>query len=143
MAELRGTWNERELERFLTESRIPIRLAVHRGDGSMWMVALWYRYRDGSFECVTPMNAALVEFLRSGSSVAFDVSTNDPPYRGVRGNGGAALSPDEDRETLVALIDRYLGGTESSLADLLLTDEGGMIRIRIQPNEMYCWDYSR
>lgn len=142
MAELRGAWTDRELERFLTESRIPIRLAVHRGDGSMWMVALWYRYRNGSFECVTPTNAVLVEFLRGGSSVAFDVSTNDPPYRGVRGNGGAGLSPDEDRETLRALIDRYLGGTDSPLADSLLTAESGMTRIRIHPNEWYCWDYA-
>ena len=108
----------------------------------MWMVALWYRYRNGSFECVTPANAALVTFLRGGSSVAFDVSTNDAPYRGVRGNGGAALSPDKGRETLRALIDRYLGGTESPLAHWLLTDEGDMIRIRIRPNELFCWDYS-
>lgn len=142
MAELRGAWTENELETFLDESRIPIRLSVHRGDGSLWMVALWYRYRNGSFECATPANTALVEFLRGGSSVAFDVSTNDPPYRGVRGNGGAALSPDEDEETLRALIDRYLGEFDSPLAEWLLTDESGVIRIRIQPNELYTWDYS-
>lgn len=142
MAELRGAWTEKQLERFLNESRIPIRLSVHRGDGSLWMVALWYRYRNGSFECATPANAAVVKFLQSGSSVAFDISTNDPPYRGVRGNGGAALSPDEDKETLRALIDRYLGGIDSPLAEWLLTDESDAIRIRIQPNELYCWDYS-
>lgn len=142
MAKLSGAWSQTQLEEFLAEASILIRLSVHRGDGSLWVVALWYRYQHGAFECATPADAAVVTFLRNDSAVAFDVSTNHPPYRGVRGHGSAAQSPDEGKETLRAVIDRFDGKTTSSLAEQLLIDAGDVIRIRIQPLEMYSWDYS-
>lgn len=142
MAAITGAWSETRLEAFLEESRIPIRIATHRRDGSLWMVALWYRYRNGTFECATGANAHIVQFLESDPQVAFDVSTNDPPYRGVRGNGTATLTADEEKTTLRALVERYLGDTESPLAEWLLSDAREEVRIRIQPNEMYSWDYT-
>lgn len=89
MTEFRGTWTEAEVEAFLAEATVPIRLATHRTDGSLWMVALRYRYRNGSFECATRADADVVRLLRNDAEVAFDVSTNDVPYRGVRGDRGA------------------------------------------------------
>ena len=142
MATIAGAWDADRVEDFLDEVRIPIRLATQRGDGSIWIVTLWYRYREGSFECATWANADVVRFLRNDSEVAFDVSTNAPPYRGVRGNGTAALSRDEGKATLRALIERYLGGTDSSLARWLLSDAREEVRIRIQPHELYSWDYT-
>ena len=142
MNELSGAWSQPQLEEFLDEASIPIRLAVHRGDGSLWMVALWYRYQNGAFECATPADAAVVTFLRSDSAVAFDISTNDPPYRGVRGHGSASLSPYEGQETLRAVIDRFVGEKTSPLAEQLLIDVDEVVRIRIQPLEMFSWDYS-
>lgn len=97
------------------------------------MVALWYRYRDGSFECATWANADIVHFLWNDSEIAFEISPNEPPYRGVRGNGTTSMSPDRDKAVLRDLMERYLGGTESSLAKWLLADEREEIRIRIQP----------
>ena len=142
MATLSGAWSEARMREFLEESRIPIRIATQRGDGSLWMVALWYRYRDGSFECATWANAHIVRFLESDSEVAFDVSTNRPPYRGVRGNGTATMSVDKEKATLRDLTQRYLGDTESALAEWLLSDAREEIRIRIRPNQLYCWDYT-
>jgi len=142
MAAISGAWSETQLEAFLEESRIPIRIGTQRGDGSLWMVALWYRYRNELFECATWANAHVVRFLRNDSEVTFDVSTNHPPYRGVRGNGTATMSADETKATLRALIERYLGDTDSSLAEWLLNDAREEIRIRIRPNEMYSWDYT-
>ncbi|WP_435348928.1 pyridoxamine 5'-phosphate oxidase family protein [Haloarchaeobius sp. HRN-SO-5] len=142
MVRLSGAWTADELDEFLQESTIPIRIATQRGDGSLWLVTLWYRFRDGSFECATWADADIVRFLRGDSEVAFEVSTNHPPYRGVRGNGTATLAPDTDKQVLRALMTRYLGGTDSPLADWLLGDARDEIRIRIQPNQMYSWDYS-
>lgn len=99
------------------------------------MVALWYRYQNGSFECATPTNAAVVEFLRNDSKVAFDISTNHRPYRGVRGNCTSAMSPDKDKGTLQVLIEKYRGEIDSPLAEWLLNDDSVVIRIRIQPKE--------
>lgn len=142
MVDVTGAWTESQLEGFLAEARIPIRVAVQRGNGSLWLVALWYRYRDGAFDCATWANADVVRFLRNDNQVGFEISTNDPPYRGVRGNGTASMARDEEKATLRALVERYLGDTDSSLAQWLLTDERDEVRIRIHPNELYTWDYT-
>lgn len=142
MVEISGAWSEAEVETFLHESTIPIRLCTHRPDESLWTVTLWYRYRNGSFECATWANAHVVRYLRNDSEVAFDVSTNDPPYRGVRGNGSAALSVDEDKAVLRDLVERYLGGTDSSLGEWLLDDARAEVRIRVQPRVIHSWDYT-
>ncbi|ESP87428.1 pyridoxamine 5'-phosphate oxidase family protein [Candidatus Halobonum tyrrellensis] len=138
----RGAWTEAEVDAFLREVTIPVRLATRRPDGSPWLVTLWYRYRDGAFECATGANADVVRFLRGDPEVAFDVSTNRPPYRGVRGNGTASLSPDRGKATLRDLIERYLDGTDSPLAERLLDDDREEVRIRVEPAVIHSWDYT-
>lgn len=93
MTTFRGAGTPDEADAFLGEVTIPIRLATHRPDGSLWLVALWYRYRDGSFERATRTNADVVGFLRDDAEVASDVSTNRPPYRGIRGTGPRRSRP--------------------------------------------------
>ncbi|RQG92724.1 pyridoxamine 5'-phosphate oxidase family protein [Natrarchaeobius halalkaliphilus] len=142
MTEFNGSWTEAEVMAFLRDATVPIRLATHRPDGSLWLVTLWYRYHDGSLECATQASAHLVRFLRDESAVAFDVSTNRIPYRGIRGTGTVTVSPDDGTAVLRALVDRYLGGDESALARRLLDDDREEVCIRIDPREVYSWDYS-
>ncbi|MEY7850326.1 pyridoxamine 5'-phosphate oxidase family protein [Natrarchaeobius sp. A-rgal3] len=142
MVEFRGPWTGDDVETFLQDAKIPVRLATRKPDGSLWIVALWYRYRDGYLECATEANAHLLQFLRSNSGVGFDVSTNEIPYRGVRGTGTATLTADEDSAVLRALIERYLGGTDSALAQQLLDDDREEVRILIEPDQFYSWDFS-
>ena len=141
MVEYSGPWAEADVAAFLQDVEIPIRLATRKPDGSPWIVALWYRYRDGWFECATEANAHLVTYLREDPVVGFDVSTNEIPYRGVRGTGTASLAPDEDAAVLRALLERYLGGTDSALAERLLDDEREEVRIRIDPDRFHSWDF--
>lgn len=142
MTDVRGAWTDAEAEAFLQEVTIPIRIGTRRPDDSLWMVTLWYRYRDGVFECATGADAAIAGFLQDTSAVTFDVSINKPPYRGIRGNGTASLSPDEDKTLLRTLIERYLGTTESPLAQELLSGEREEVQIRIDPDELYSWDFT-
>ena len=142
MTDYFGAWDEPAVATFLEETTVPVRLATHRPDESLWMVALWFRYRDGALECATGADADVVKYLRNNAEVAFDISTNEPPYRGVRGNGSATLSPDRDKAVLRALVERYLGGTDSSLAARLLDDDRDEVRIRIHPRSVYSWDYT-
>jgi nitroimidazol reductase NimA-like FMN-containing flavoprotein (pyridoxamine 5'-phosphate oxidase superfamily) len=141
MPEFRGAWTEDETGTFLEETTVPIRIATHRPDGSLWLVTLWYRYRDGSLECATQASADVVRFLRNDPEIAFDISTNRIPYRGIRGNGVVEID-DDGRPVLRDLVERYLGGTDSSLAEWLLEDDREEVAIRIEPNEIYSWDYS-
>ncbi|MFB6228541.1 MAG: hypothetical protein ABEH88_08270 [Halobacteriales archaeon] len=62
--------------------------------------------------CATGTNADVVRFLEADPAVAFEVSANEPPYKGVRSRGMATITPDEGKSVLRALIERYLGDTD-------------------------------
>ncbi|WP_436924162.1 pyridoxamine 5'-phosphate oxidase family protein [Halosimplex amylolyticum] len=142
MKRVTGDWTRERTEQFLDEQTVPVRLAMHRPDGGLWMLSLWYRYRDGRLECATGAGAEVVRYLRKDPEVAFEISTNDPPYRGVRGAGSASIAPDEDKEVLRALVDRYLGDRDSGLVDSLLSPERDEVRIGIDVDRAYTWDFS-
>jgi hypothetical protein len=142
MTNFTGAWTADEVTSFLQETTVPIRIATRRSDGSLWPVTVWYRYRDGVFECATQESADLVSILKKNKTVGIDVSTNDVPYSGVRGTGTATISRDGGRDVLRDLVQRYLGGTDSSLAERLLTEDREEVLIRIDPDEIYSWDYS-
>jgi nitroimidazol reductase NimA-like FMN-containing flavoprotein (pyridoxamine 5'-phosphate oxidase superfamily) len=137
-----GVWDREGVADFLDAQTIPVRVATTTPSGHLWMVSLWFRHREGHLECATGAGADLVEYLRADPAVAFEVSTNEVPYRGVRGRGSVGLAPDEDKETLRSLIERYLGGTDSGLARRLLDPDRDEVRIRIDPAKVYSWDFS-
>ena len=155
--ERHGSLSQRELETFLAESTIPIRIGCRTPSAHPWMVSMWYRYRSGIrgrdgaetgetdgwyLECATAADADIVSFLEADPAVSFEVSTNDPPYAGVRGRGTASIEPDPEKETLRALLERYLGGTDSQLAARLLREDRDEVTIRIEPAVASGWDYA-
>jgi len=142
MVTVTGTWSRDDAVAFLDDQAVPLRLGCHRPNGDLWMLSLWYRYRDGVFECSTAADADVVTYLDHDPAVSFEVSTNDPPYRGVRGRGSTTLTPDDDKEVLRSLLDRYLGGTDSSLARRLLDPARDEVAIRIVPDRCYSWDFT-
>ena len=137
-----GAWSSETATDFLTAKTIPIRLATSTPRGGLWMVSLWYQYADGRFECATSASADLVTFLEGDERVAFEVSTNKPPYMGVRGAGTATVEPDPERAVLRSLLERYLGGTESDLAQTLLDKRREEVRIAIEPERLSTWDFT-
>jgi len=144
MPEYTGEWDRAGVAAYLADARVPIRLACRTPAGGLWMLSLWYRF-DADAErlvCATSANANVVEYLRADDGVAFEVSDNDPPYRGVRGNGRATIGPDEGKAVLRSLLERYLGGTESSLADRLLAPDREEVVIELDPKRVYSWDFS-
>lgn len=142
MTEVNGAWTRSEMEQFLREALLPLRLGCHHSDGGLWVVALWYRYRDGQFQCATGRGSDLVEFLDANGDVSVDVSTNVPPYMGVRGNGTVTVEPDAGKECLRSLLDRYLGGTDNELASMLLDDKREEVVISVDTERLYTWDFS-
>ena len=159
--ERHGSLSQRELETFLEESTIPIRIGCRTPSGHPWMVSMWYRYRSRSrsgsrddaavdadatddwyVECATAADADIVSFLEADSEVSFEISTNEPPYAGVRGRDTASIEPDPEKETLRALLERYLGGTDSQLAARLLREDRDEVTIRIEPAVVSGWDYA-
>jgi nitroimidazol reductase NimA-like FMN-containing flavoprotein (pyridoxamine 5'-phosphate oxidase superfamily) len=139
-----GDWSREAAESFLTSEagRVPIRLACHTSKDDLWMLSLWYRWHDGGFDCATSASARVVSYLERDDRVAFEASVNTPPYKGVRGNGTATVGPDEDKRLIRALLERYLGGTDSELAARLLAPEREEVHVRVEPSHLYAWDFS-
>jgi len=137
-----GAWSEAEATAYLEDATVPVRLACRTPDGGLWMLSLWFLYRDGAFRCATGADADVVGYLERDPSVSFEVSDNEPPYRGVRGAGTATIEPDDDKALLRELIERYLGGTDNTLADRLLVEGREEVHISIDPTKLYTWDFT-
>lgn len=103
------------------------------------MVSFRFAYA-GAFHCATATGADVVGWLREDDRVALEVSTDDPPDRGVRGNGVAKMSPDEDRALLRTLTERYLGGTDDEPGDRSLAGGREEVHLTVRPERLYSWD---
>jgi hypothetical protein len=137
-----GPWSPERTREYLEERTVPVRVATRTPGGRLWMLSLWYLFRDDALWCATSASADVVAFIEDDPGVAFEVSENEPPYMGVRGSAEATLSADEDKSLLRELIARYLGGTDSRLARRLLDADREEVRIRIEPTRIHTWDYS-
>ncbi|XVH32468.1 pyridoxamine 5'-phosphate oxidase family protein [Haloferacaceae archaeon DSL9] len=142
MVTVTGAWSRDEIAAFCADAVIPLRLSCRTPAGHPWMLSLWFRYVDGGFRCATSASADVVAYLDHDDEVAFEISTNDPPYKGVRGRGRATVEPDPEKALLRDLLRRYLGGTDSDLAASLLSPERDEVRITIEPARLYSWDFS-
>ncbi len=136
-----GPWERHRIDEFLEAARIPVRIGCRTPAGDPWIVSLWFAW-DGAVHCATGADAALVEFLAHDDHVSFEISTNDPPYKGVRGRGTATVTSDVEKTQLRALFERYLGGTDSDLGRRLLRPEREEVHIRIEPERLHTWDFT-
>lgn len=139
---IRGSLSREDIESLLEEAVIPLRIACQTPADNLWMLSLWFRYRDGNLLCATGADADVVGYVEYEPRVAFEISTNEPPYKGVRGHGTATVSPDPDKALLRELTQRYLGSTETSLARRLLAEDREEVTISIDPSVVYGWDFT-
>lgn len=138
---LRGPWTLTQIDDYLQASTVPLRLACVAADGFPRVVSLWYRYREGRFYCVSHRDSKLIGLLRENGKVGFEVAPNEPPYCGVRGQGQAEISPLGGADELQRMLERYLGGADSRLADWLLSRSDEELLISVAPRRMFSWDY--
>ena len=138
---LNGPWTESDIKRFLECETFPVRLACVGSDGFPRVVSLWYRYESGLLLCVTHRQSQLAGLLRQDGKVGFEVAPNEPPYRGLRGQGTASLTPLGGSKVLEYLLGRYLGKTDSSLGNWLLSRSDEELLITVQPHRIFSWDY--
>ena len=140
-ASIKGPWDAEGIRNFLESCDFPVRLACVGADGYPRVVSLWYRYVGQQLLCVTHRASKLALMLEKQPKVGFEVAPNRPPYHGVRGQGIARLEPLQDPATLKDLMDRYLGGHDSSLGKWLLSRSDDEVLVTITPERLYCWDY--
>ncbi len=103
---------------------------------------LWFEYLDGRLLSCSSEDSLLVSSLRKHPDVAFDLSTNDLPYQGVRGRGRARCETAPDNERLLSLLQRYLAGVDNQLARWLLNRPGPEALIEIEITWLTSWDFT-
>jgi len=143
MQAITGPWSLDEIETYLTEAAVPIRVAYLGRSGWPAVQSLWYLYDDGALWCATQATARIVSHLARDPRCAFEIAPNEPPYRGVRGQGRAEIDAANGPAILRALIRRFLPSEDSSLARWLLGREEQEVAIRIGDLSVASWDFTR
>lgn len=130
------------LKDYFEATPIPMRLACVTAAGWPMIVSLWFLYREGYFYCATQRTAKVIKYLQQEPRCAFEISADQMPYCGIRGQGTAIIDPVLGVEILTALLQRYLGGTDNALAQKLLAHRGSEVAIVIKPVKLYQWNYT-
>ena len=141
--EIKGPWARKQIDDYLAESRLPVRLACIGEDGFPRVASVWFQYSDGSLLCATRRDSPLANMIRRNPRVGFEVATNDAPYYGVRGQGMASLSDVGGAQTLEALIDRYLGTSNAELGTWLMSRADEEVLLKVEIQRFYSWDYRK
>ena len=135
-----GPWSAAQISDYLTATAIPVRLA---SSGSYPLVqSLWFLFDGDSLWCATQEDSVLAQRIRRDDRVGFEVSSEHPPYRGVRGTGHAHLERAAAADLLPRLIDRYLGAEPTPLASWLMSRIDSELAICIDGLSMTSWDFS-
>lgn len=136
-----GPWDAQGVAQFLAGAAIPVRLASN-GRTYPLVQSLWFRYEADALWCCTRADSVLVRRLSRDAHCAFEVSGDEPPYRGVRGRGLATILTEGADRILPMLITRYLGTEATPLGAWLMSRLDEEVVIRIDDLTVTSWDYS-
>jgi hypothetical protein len=139
---IKGPWSQQQITEFFEEVRVPLRVACNGLSGTPVLASLWYLPEEGRLWCATQSQSSAARLLAENGRCAFEVSLETIPYRGVRGQGSAELAPSRGEEILRRLIDRYLAGSASKLAQTLLERVDTETAIVITPERLVSWDFT-
>ena len=131
-----------DVEAFLAEATIPLRLACYTPAGWPLVLSLWYLCREQRLFCATQETARVVSYLTRNPRCGFEVSSDAPPYCGVRGWGLATVDAEKGPEILKRLLVRYLGGCDNPLSERLLSRSDSEVALIIEPVRLFTWNYT-
>lgn len=122
--------------------KIPIRISCLKPNGFPAVISLWYIIIDGKIYCATQKTAKIVSYLNKNPICGFEIAADNPPYRGIRGEGYVKILDYKGQKILSILIEKYLGKKDSNLSDFLKRNSKTEIAIEIQPKNTINYDYS-
>jgi len=131
-----------EIDKFLLDPKIPIRVSFIKSSGVPAVISLWYVCKDGKIYCATQKTAKIVSYLQKNPLCGFEIAADKPPYKGIRGEGTAQILNESGGYVLDLLIDKYLGEKESILSKFLKRNSKDEIAIEITPQKIFNYDYS-
>jgi len=137
----RGPWSAAQSDRFLAETRVPLRLACNGAAGHPVLASLWFVALEGRLWCATKRSARVALRIARDPRCAFEIAEESAPYRGVRDQALATLDDARGEEILRMLIARYLPSSDSSVARWLLAGAARETAIALEPRSLLSWDY--
>lgn len=137
-----GPWSPTQIESWLDATVIPLRVASAGKRGPL-VQSLWFQYASGALWCATQRDSVLARRIQRDANVGWEVSPDEPPYRGVRGTGHAHVVDDAAQVSAVLtdLISRY-GQADTQLATWLLGRVESEVAVRIEDLRVTSWDFS-
>jgi len=138
-----GPWKMDRIEDYLEQSSFPLRLSVNGSEGWPVVASLWFAFDEGSLWCATQKGSRIAALIERDPRCAFEISPNEPPYQGVRGQGRASLHDELGPVMLDRLIGRYVDASDGRFARWLRSRSDDEAAIRIQPVHLMSWDYER
>ncbi len=136
-----GPWNASQIDAFLDEARIPIRVGLLRADGWPLVVSVWFCREDDALWCATASDSYLAKRIARDARCGFEIAPEAPPYHGLRGHADAALVPERGDEWRERLAKRYLGDQPSAFSKWLLQQQRPETAICLHPRALISWDY--
>lgn len=135
--------NKVNFENLNFDTKIPIRVCYLKSDGTPNIISLWYTQINDKIYCATQKSAKIVSFLQNNPICGFEIATDKPPYKGVRGSGIAKILNDKGVEVLKILMEKYLDEKESTLSKYLRDNFNSEVAIEITPQKISNYDYSK
>jgi nitroimidazol reductase NimA-like FMN-containing flavoprotein (pyridoxamine 5'-phosphate oxidase superfamily) len=137
-----GPWDVATTTLWLQNTIIPIRLASSGKQGPL-VQSLWFEFKDGAIWCATQRDSAVAKRVAKHPVIGWEVSPDQPPYRGARGRGSIEVIEDsqEAGEVLRRLIHRY-GQSGTELETWLMSRVSTEVAFRITELEVATWDFS-
>lgn len=132
-----------EIDKFIPDSKIPIRIAFMKSTDLPAVISLWYVCKDGKIYCATQKTAKIVSYLQKNPVCGFEIAADKPPYKGIRGEGTVHILNETGAYFLDLLIDKYLGEKESTLSKFLRDNSKTEVAIEITPQKIFHYDYSK
>lgn len=137
-----AVWTAEQTVEFLTKAKIPMRLACNSPHGYPLICSIWYIFDGEVFWCASQKNSKIIRCLEENSKCGFEISVDQPPYKGVRGQGDVRILTEGVEETLNQLLLRYLDDNENSLASWLMSRVADECLIKLTPRWVNNWDYT-
>ena len=132
-----------EIDKFISDSKIPIRIAFMKSTNTPSVISLWYVCKDGKIYCAAQKTAKIVSYLKKNPVCGFEIAADKPPYKGVRGEGAVQILNETGADVLDLLMKKYLGEKESTLSKFLRNNSKTEVAIEITPQKIFHYDYTK
>jgi PPOX class probable F420-dependent enzyme len=140
--------SERQIRKFLVQSRSALLLGTTNPDGTPMIHPVWYYFDPGKNKLYFYTEPSLLKTrnIKKRSQVYFDVDDDKWPYKGVKGRGRARIITAKG-ETLALgrkILARYVKkGRPLFKGAFEKMESGGYIIIEVTPAYFTSWDFGK